>query len=40
MGPLAISSRKVWSTAGPYALNPLGYTRPTMDGTMRCDTER
>ncbi len=31
---------KVWSTAGPYALNPLGNTRPTMDGTMGCDTEK
>ncbi len=39
-GPLAKSQRKVWATVGQYGPNPLGYTRPTMDGTMGCDPER
>jgi hypothetical protein len=39
-GPLLIKQRKGRSTAGLYALNLLGYTRPTMTGTTRCDPER
>jgi len=39
-GPLLIKQRKERSTAGPYALNPLGYTRPTMAGIMGCNSER
>ncbi len=39
-GPPSIKWRKVRSTAGPYALNPLGYTRHTMVGIMGCDSER
>ena len=39
-GPLAKSQRKGRSTAGLYALNLLGNTRPTMVGTMGCDSER
>ncbi len=32
--------RKVWATVGPYAPNPLGYTRDSMVGTKGCDSER
>ena len=39
-GPLAKSQRKGRSTAGLYALNLLGNTRPTMVGTMGCDPEK
>ena len=38
--PLAISQRKAWATVGPYAPNPLGYTRRTMRATKGCDPER
>ena len=38
-GPLLIKQRKVRSTAGQYGPNPLGYTRPTMVGTMGCHSE-
>ena len=39
-GPLVINQRKEWATVGPYGPDTLGYTRPTMVGTMRCDAER
>ncbi len=32
--------RKVQTTVGPYAPNPLGYTRATMLQTMGCYSER
>ena len=31
---------KVWATLGEYSLNPLGDTRASMVGTMRCNSER
>ena len=34
------TGRKVWATVGPYAPNPLGYTRDSMVGTMGCNSER
>ncbi len=34
------TGRKVQATIGLYALNPLGYTRATMVGTMGCNSER
>ena len=40
MGPPVINWRKEWTTVGPYAPNPLGYTRATMAGTMGSDAER
>ena len=39
-GPLALSQRKGRATVGPYAPNPLGYTRATMRKTMGCDPVR
>ena len=32
--------RKAWATVGPYAPNPLGYTRATMVKTKGRNTER
>ncbi len=32
--------RKVWTMAGLYAPNPLGYTRATMVGTTGYDPEK
>ena len=39
-GPLALSQRKERATVGPYAPNPLGYTRVTMRRTMGCNSVR
>ena len=39
-GPLVINQRKEWATVGPYGAIALGYTRPTMIETMRCNSER
>ena len=39
-GPLVINQRKEWATVGPYGPDTLGYTRPTMVGTMCCNAER
>ncbi len=35
-----ITRRKVRATVGPYAVNFLGYTRPTMARTIGCNPER
>ena len=40
VGPLVINQRKDWATVGPYGPDTLGYTLPTMDGTMRRNAER
>ena len=40
MGPPVINWRKEWTTVGPYAPNPLGYTRATMVKTMGSNVER
>ena len=40
VGPLAKSQMKEWATVGPYGPDTLGYTRPTMVETMRCNPER
>ncbi len=40
MGPLVINQRKEWATVGQYGPDILGYTRPAMARTKRCDTER
>jgi hypothetical protein len=39
MRPLVINQRKEWATVGQYGPNFLGYTRPTMRATMRCNRE-
>ena len=39
-GPLPIRQRKEEATAGQYALNPPGYTRPAMVGTEGPNPER
>ena len=39
-GPLVINQGKERATVGQYGPNALGYTRPTMAGTKRCDPER
>ena len=40
IGPLLLKQRKEWATVGPYGADALGYTRPTMVRTMRCNSER